>query len=111
MKSLDEVVRDSARKTWAMKPETKTAIGQMASLADLVNEARAADMPGVTVGRPDGGITISEYSHELGVSISAARRVMEGLVMKGIYTFQWAFAPISYGTRVTRQKFYRKVKR
>ena len=94
-----------------MKAETKAAIAGMASLAELVQEARSADMPGVTVGRPENSITIAEYSRESGVSISAARRILEGLAMRGIYKFEWAFAPISYGARVTRQKFYRKVKR
>lgn len=94
-----------------MKSETLEAIRHLDRLAELVQEARAADMPGVTVGRPENSITIAEYSMEAGVSISGARRVLQGLVMRGIYEFQWAFAPISYGTRVTRQKFYRKVKR
>ena len=94
-----------------MKQETKDAFKNMVTLADLVNEARSADMPGVMVGRPENSITIAEYSRESGVSISAARRVLEGLAMRGIYKFEWAFAPISYGARVTRQKFYRKVKR
>ena len=94
-----------------MKPALKETIAKMASIADLVQEARMADTSGLTLGRPEGGITIAEYSRECGVSISAARRALEGLVMQGKYEVKPAIDRIPYGTRVTRLKFYRKVKR
>ena len=94
-----------------MKPETKDAIRNMASLADLVKEARESASPGMQVGRPEGSITIAEYAHETGVSISAAQRTLNGLVADGKYTMQLAVAPSTYSGKIVRQQFYRKVKR
>lgn len=93
-----------------MKPETKQSIGNMASLADLIQEAREAAQPGVLVGRPEGGITIREYATAMGLCREAARRDLEGLVEKGQYERVLAVAPTTAGGsgRILKQMFYRR---
>ena len=93
-----------------MKPESKQALANMASLAALAEELHESTAFAVPVGRPRDGITAREYAELKKISVNTARDRLYRLEVDGKYETVEAMAPNTYGTpRIMKQKFYRKV--
>lgn len=92
-----------------MKPETAKALNSVASLAELVAEARAAVAPNLQIGRPANSITAKEYANNTGFNVSTSMRHLNELVASGKYEIITAVAQTANGYKICQQKFYRKV--
>lgn len=92
-----------------MKPETAKAIGNLASIAELVAQARTACQAITEVGRPEGGITVKEYAKGPPlIGETTAREHLKRLVDIGRYEMIVAIAA-EPGGMPRKVSFYRKV--